>query len=124
MEKLTQEMKLAHLFLKGAYPKSQGWVLSRNAEVNGLRVAFVFRKENNWVLVPPIARVPYVSKKSVAQANRIKEHFQTENQGSNVQVLLFYNRLIMPPGNLPQNILVFSLDEEQPEENTEQLILN
>lgn len=117
-------MELIHLFLRGAYPESQGWTHSRNEEIDGIKLALVLQMERRYIIVPPVTTEPYVSKKNIERANYLKEQFQIENPDFKVQVLLFFEKLVMPPGKLPKNVLVFSIEEEASEETKKQYLLN
>ena len=105
-------MELAHGFLRGAYPEQQGWNLSRNTMVKGTEVAFVLQNQHRWILVPALTNEPFVSLKNVTNASCLKDKFLDDNEGSEVQVILMYGNLLFPPGKLPKNVVVVSMQQD------------
>ncbi|MFT6211497.1 MAG: hypothetical protein ACJATE_002133 [Bacteroidia bacterium] len=112
MKKLTQEMELAQLFLMGAYPESQGWELSRNTEVGGIPIAFLLRNGQFCVVVPKLSYAPFVSQISISSASKLKSRFLRQNIDIHVQVVMVYGNLLMPPENLPKDIVVVSVAQD------------
>ena len=116
---MTQEMELAQLFLIGAYPESQGWELSRNTEVGGIPIAFLLRNGQFCILVPKLSYEPFVSRISISSASKLKSRFLRQNIDIHVQVIMIYGNLLMPPENLPKDIVVVSVAQDY-DESTKQ----
>jgi len=105
-------MKLTKLFLEGAYPSEEGWKFSTEAHVDGIRIAYILRNGQFSVVVPALSYEPYVTGNQILAAKTLKKRFAKNNVDTHVQIVLIYGKLLMPPFNLPKDIVVLSMTED------------
>lgn len=107
-------MKLTKLFLEKAYPTEEGWQYSTGESLHGKPIAFVLRNGQFCALVPEPINKPYVTLADISEAENLKKRFAGINEDIYVEVVLVYKELLIPlKPNLPKDIVVLSVTENQ-----------
>lgn len=109
---MNQEMELTDVFLRHALPAEQGWVMSRNIEIDNQTVEYAFRNDYTMTVVLTHMKDPFVSKQHLRQAKELQEACIAKYNLPEVKVLMIYGKLLMNPHGLPTNISVVSVMED------------
>lgn len=109
---MSQELELTDVFLRHALPAEQGWVMSRNIELNNQTVEYAFRNDYSMTIVVTHLNDPFVSKQHLRQAKELQEACTAKYNLPVAKVLMIYGKLLMNPHDLPKNISVVSVMEE------------
>lgn len=105
-------MELTDVFLRHALPAEQGWVMSRNIELNNQTVEYAFRNDYTMTIVLTHMKDPFVSKQHLRQAKELQSACMAKYNLPVAKVLMIYGKLLMNPHDLPKNISVVSVMEE------------
>lgn len=103
-------------FLELMHPRSSGWNWLRGKELDEIRLDVVLVKKGLEPIIVLHMDSAYVLRDDIELANHLMQVYQHRMNGRTVKVMLVYDRLLIPPKNLPKGVSVVSVAEGGGEE--------
>lgn len=109
---LNQATDYTDYFLRMSYPQSQGWFCSDDFRIGRYLIDSRFEHWDGRVKLIQRVHAPLVDRMGLKEARNILASYLLLHPQDDVELILVYRELLVPPSDLPIGVTVVSVVEE------------
>ncbi|MBI1288911.1 MAG: hypothetical protein GC178_15190 [Flavobacteriales bacterium] len=110
---LSQTTDSTDLFLRECYSETRGWACSDDFRIGRFLIDCRFEHLDGRVKLIQRVHAPLVDRMGLKEARNILASYLLLHPQDDVELILVYRELLIPPSDLPAGVMVISLTEEQ-----------